>query len=66
MEKDYWKTRLIENLKERNKYSKDEKIGFVIGYSKYNDLISKNDIIETLEMILNDDIYGGERNEIRI
>ena len=56
MEKDYWKTRLIENLKERNKYSKDEKIGFMIGYSKYNNLISKNDIIEILQMILNDEI----------
>ena len=56
MEKDYWKTRLIENLKERNKSSKDEKIGFMIGYSKYNDLISKNDIIEILQMVLNDEI----------
>ena len=56
MEKDYWKTRLIENLKERNKYSKDEKIGFMIGYSKYNDLIGKNDIIEILQMIVNNEI----------
>lgn len=56
MEKDYWKTRLIENLKERNKYSKDEKIGFMIGYSKYNNLISKNDIIEILQMIVNNEI----------